>query len=156
MEKQDYTVNITVSATAREAFNGINNIPGWWTENWQGNSQNPDDEFTTHFGETFMTMKVAEMIPDQKVVWLVTDSYKHWVQQNRTEWIGTKISFEIAEKGNKTEIRFSHIGLVPGLECYNGCINAWGGYIQQSLSGLLNTGKGKPPPLETSRSAAKK
>ena len=155
MKKQDYTVDILVNATAREAFNGINDISTWWTENWEGSSQNLHDEFTTHFGETHMTMKVVEMIRDQKIVWLVTDSYKHWVQHNRTEWIGTKISFEIAERDNKTEICFSHIGLIPGLECYDGCSNAWAGYIQQSLFSLLNTGKGKPTLLEAKPMATK-
>jgi hypothetical protein len=34
------------------------------------------------------------------------------------------MSFEIAEKGGKTEIMVTHHGLVPEFECYDICSNA--------------------------------
>jgi hypothetical protein len=82
------------------------------------------------------------------VVWLVTDCYKHWLRNNKTEWIGTKISFDISEKDDKTQILFTHFGLIPTLECFEGCANAWIQYIQQSLLKLITTGKGQPNPKE--------
>ena len=50
MKIQDYTVTITVNATAKEAFDSINNVSRWWTENLEGSSQKLNDEFTVHFG----------------------------------------------------------------------------------------------------------
>jgi hypothetical protein len=50
--------------------------------------------------------------------------------KDKSEWTGTKMSFEIAEKDNKTEIRFTHRGLVPEFECYDICNNTWTQYIQ--------------------------
>ncbi|MEJ7830868.1 MAG: SRPBCC domain-containing protein, partial [Segetibacter sp.] len=137
MKEQDYTVSITVNATPQEAFKSINSVSKWWTENLEGSLQKLDDEFTVMFGDVHVsTQKLVEVIPDKKVVWLVTDSKLNFVK-DKHEWTDTKISFEIAEKGGKTQINFTHIGLVPQVECYSGCTNAWGQYIKGSLFKLL-------------------
>jgi len=62
MKKQDYTTTITVNASAQEAFKSINNVSKWWTEDMEGSSQKLNDVFTVRFGETWMTMKVVELI----------------------------------------------------------------------------------------------
>ena len=126
MKNQDYHTSITVNATPQEAFKSINSVTKWWTENLEGSSQKLNDEFTVRFDDVHVSkQKLVEVIPDKKVVWLVTDSRLNFVK-DKQEWTNTKISFEIAEKGGKTQIHFTHIGLVPEAECYNGCSNAWG------------------------------
>ena len=55
---------------------------------------------------------------------------------------GTKISFEISEQDNKTQLRFTHLGLVPEIECFDSCSNSWSQLIQQGLFSLITTGKG--------------
>lgn len=145
MKKQDYSTSIMVNAAAQDAFKSINNVSGWWTENLEGSSQKLNNEFTVRFGETFVTVKITELIPGGKIVWDVMDCNKPWLK-NKKEWVGTKISFEISEKDGKANIRFSHLGLVPAFECFDVCSNAWGQYIQQSLLSLINTGKGRPEP----------
>ena len=148
MKEQDLTIVITVKATAQEAFKNINSVTKWWTENLEGSSEKPGDEFTVRFGDVHLsTQKLVEVIPDKKVVWLVTDSQLNFIK-DKQEWTGTKISFEIVEKNNKTTIDFTHHGLVPGIECFNACSNAWGDYINNSLRSLVNTGKGQPTPKE--------
>jgi hypothetical protein len=67
--------------------------------------------------------------------------------QDKTEWIGTEIIFEIARKGDKTEVRFTHAGLIPDLECYDACSGAWCGYINSSLRDSITTGKEQPGQL---------
>jgi hypothetical protein len=66
--------------------------------------------------------------------------------------------FEISRKGNKTEIRFTHVGLVPEYECYDACSEGWGLYINSSLRDLITKGKGQPnvgqPMTETERALA--
>jgi hypothetical protein len=89
------------------------------------------------------TMKVTEMMPNKRVVWLVVDNYFDFTQ-DKTEWKNTKVVFEISTRENKTEIRFTHQGLVPAYECFDVCSSAWGSYVNGSLQSLIATGKGRP------------
>ena len=144
MKKQDYHTSITVNASAHEAFESTNAVSKWWTENLKGSSQKLNDEFTVRFDDVHVSkQKLVEVIPDKKVVWLVTDSKLNFIK-DKHEWTNTKISFEIAEKDGKTQIHFTHIGLVPEIECYGACTNAWGQYIKGSLFKLITEGKGTP------------
>ena len=87
--------------------------------------------------------KLVEVIPDKKVVWLVTDSKLNFIE-DQSEWTGTKISFELSNRDNKTQIHFTHAGLVPEVECYIDCVRGWDHYIKGSLFKLLTEGKGSP------------
>jgi len=144
MEKQNYTASIKVDATPQEVFKSINNVTDWWTENTEGSSQKLNDEFTVRFGDIhYSNQKLVEFVPNKKLVWLVTDSHLNWIK-DKQEWTNTKISFEIISKGTYTQLIFTHIGLVPELECYNDCRKGWDQYIKDSLFRLLTSGKGIP------------
>ena len=148
MKKQNYNVSITVNATAQEAFKSINNVTKWWTENLEGSSQKLNDEFTVQFGDVhYSKQKLVEVVPGKKVVWLVTDSKLNFLK-DKQEWTNTKISFELSKLDDRTQIHFTHMGLVPEIECFDACSNAWSQYIQGSLLNLITTGKGQPNPIE--------
>jgi hypothetical protein len=160
MATSDFTTTILVDQTPKEAFNAINNVRGWWSEEIEGSTDKLDDEFKYHFEDIHRCqLKLIEFIADKKVVWLVMDNYfkpgifdhsSHHFRSNdrftedKSEWTGTKISFEISKKDNKTQIRFTHLGLVPEYECFDVCSNGWTHYIQLSLLRLITTGKGQP------------
>ena len=149
MEAQNYSTSIVVNASAHKAFESINNVPKWWTENLEGSSQQLNDEFTVRFGNVhYSKQKLVEVVPDKKVVWLVTDCKLNFVKDQH-EWTNTRIIFEIFTQENQTHIRFTHIGLVPDYECFTACSNAWSQYIDQSLQSLIITGKGQPSQKET-------
>lgn len=144
MTKTDYTTTLETTRTPNEAYTAINNVAGWWTENFEGASKKVGDEFTVTFGETWIKLKVEELVNNYKVVWLVTDCFKHFLQ-NKKEWVGTRIVFDISREGNeKTHITFTHHGLTSPLECYEICCDAWSGYLGGSLERLIDTGKGTP------------
>ena len=110
---------------------------------WREIHKKLNDEFSVRFDAMhFSKQRLVEVMPDKKIVWLVTDSKLSWLT-NKTEWTNTKVSFEISNHNNKTQIHFTHIGLVPEVECYNDCVNGWNQYIG-SLFKLLTEGKGQP------------
>ena len=142
--EKSFNTTISVDQTPNEAFNAINNVRGWWSEDIEGKTEKLNDEFTYHYRDTHRSkMKIIEVIPDKKVVWLVLDNYFTFTK-DKTEWIGTKIIFEISQKDNKTQIHFTHLGLVPEYECYDKCFNGWSIFINSSLRSLITKGKGQP------------
>jgi hypothetical protein len=141
---QDYTAAFTVDQTPMRAFDAINDVRGWWSGNIEGGTDKLGDVFTYRYEDIhYSKQKITEFVPGKKVVWLVLDSYLNFIK-DKTEWNGTKIVFEVSKKGAKTEVRFTHRGLVPEVECYGACSDAWGSYIRGSLRGLVTTGKGYP------------
>jgi hypothetical protein len=155
MKNTDYNTTILVNGTLEEAFQAINAVKKWWTENVDGNSQKVGDEFTVTFGTTWKTFKIVEMVPSNKIVWEVMDCNLPW-NDNKTEWTGTKIIFGIKAKDRQAEINFIHQGLVPAFNCYDACSNAWGEYLYESLAELINRGKGKPNPKEEKKGSKTK
>jgi hypothetical protein len=144
MNGQNLTISFTVDQSAEEVFDAINNVRGWWSGEIDGHTDKPGAEFTYRYKDVHRsTQKIIEFVPGRKVVWRVVDSQVNFVK-DRTEWNGTDIVFEIARKDGRTELRFTHVGLVPVFECYGGCSGAWGFYINDSLRSLITTGKGQP------------
>jgi hypothetical protein len=144
MNTPDFSTTILVDQTPKEAFDAINNVRGWWSEEIEGSTTTLNDEFTYHYEDVHnCKMKLVEVVPGKKVVWLVLDNYFKFTK-DKTEWTGTKIIFDISEKDGKTQIRFTHQGLVPAYECFDICRDAWTNYIQNSLCNLITIGKGQP------------
>jgi hypothetical protein len=145
MKTTDFTTAFLVDQTPEEAFEAIINVCGWWTgkPGIEGSTGKLGDEFTYRYEpHHYSKQKITELIPGKKVVWNVTDSTINFVE-DKSEWTGTKITFDISKNGDKTKVRFTHVGLVPGIECYDGCSNAWGSYINNSLRDLIISGKGQ-------------
>ena len=146
MENQNFATSFLVDQTPEEVFNAINNVRGWWSGEIEGDTDKLNAEFTYRVPDMhYSKQKIMEFIPGKKVVWHVSDASLSFVK-DKNEWKGTNIVFEIAKKGNKTEVRFTHIGLVPDFECYNDCSNAWGMLINGNLRKLITTGKVQPSP----------
>jgi uncharacterized protein YndB with AHSA1/START domain len=144
MTAPNFTTTILVGQTPNEVFTAITNVRGWWSEEIEGTTNKPNAEWTYHFEDVHRCkMKIVEFVPGQKVVWLVMDNYFSFTK-DKSEWKGNKIIFEISKKGNKTQLQFAQVGLVPEYECYDICQNAWNTYIQKSLYSLITTGKGQP------------
>ncbi len=144
MNDQNFAAALLIDRSPKEAFDAINNVRGWWSEEIEGTTDKLGAEFTYRYQDVHRCkLKITELIPDRKVVWYVVDNYFNFTK-DKSEWKGTTISFDISQRGNKTEIRFTHLGLVPDYECYDVCSDAWGSYISGSLRSLIATGKGAP------------
>ena len=138
-----FTTTFFVDQTPHEVFTAINNVRGWWLGEITGGTDKLNDEFDYRMEDIhYSRQKLVEVIPDKRVVWSVTDSQLSFIE-DKDEWTNTRIIFDITEINNKTQVRFTHIGLVPAIECYDACSNAWEQLIQESLVSLITTGKGK-------------
>ena len=146
MATSDFTTTFLVDQTPKEVFNAINNVREWWTgePGIEGSTDKLGDEFIYRYKDLhYSKQKITELIPGKKVVWLITDSKLNFIK-DKQEWTGTKIIFEIDKKGDKTEVRFTHAGLVPDIECYDDCSNAWSSYINGSLQNFTTKAKLQP------------
>jgi hypothetical protein len=148
MADKNFTTTFSVDQPPEKALEAIKNFRGWWSEEVKGDSDKLGDEFTYRYQDVHTSrMKLVELIPNERAAWLVLDNYFNFTE-DKTEWTGTKIVFDISKKDNHTEIQFTHEGLVPAYECFDICSDAWGSYINGSLRSLITTGKGSPNPKE--------
>jgi hypothetical protein len=153
MKTTNFTTAFLVDQTPEEAFGAIMNVREWWTgkPGIEGSIDKLGDEFTYRYEpHHYSKQKITELIPGKKVVWKVTDSSINFVE-DKSEWTGTKITFDISKKDGKTQVRFTHVGLVPGIECYDGCSNAWGSYINNSLRNLITSARGQHKVLSANK-----
>ncbi len=147
-KKGDYTIAIRVDQTPKQVFDAINNVRGWWSGDITGITDKVGEVWTYRYKDLHRsTQRITELVAGKRVVWHVTDSHLSFVKDT-TEWNGTDIVFDIARKGDKTELRFTHVGLAPAVECYGDCSDAWRFYVRDSLRKLITTGKGAPNPTE--------
>jgi anti-sigma regulatory factor (Ser/Thr protein kinase) len=140
----NFTAAFSVDETPEEVFQAINNVCGWWSEDIEGGADKAGGEFTYRYEDAHRCrIQVTELVAGERVAWRVLDNYFDFTQ-DKAEWKDTEIRFEITARDGKTEIRFTHVGLVPEYECFDVCSNSWGFYLYTSPRALIRTGRGLP------------
>ena len=144
MNEQSYTTTITVEAPPADAYAAINDVRAWWGQDVEGPTDVLGAEFTFRGQDQHRSkIKVAELVPGERVVWHVGDTYLAFVTDQR-EWVDTTIRFDISPTDTGSMIRFSHVGLLPEHQCFEVCAPAWTFFIVDSLRALINSGVGEP------------
>src|ERR1019366_2354637 len=101
-----YTTTLVVDQSPEQAFDAINDVRGWWSEDIEGRTDKVGEEFTFRGKDIhYSRIQVTELIPGESVAWLVLDNYINFVD-DQSEWKGTEIRFAISKKGDGAEIRF--------------------------------------------------
>ena len=140
----NFTCTLNTHRSPQEVWDAVCVVPGWWAPDFRGASKALNDEFEARFGDVhYSKQRVVELEPAKRIVWLVTDSRLSFLEDER-EWNGTRIVFDISEADGYTQLRLTHEGLQPQVECYDACTDAWSRYLEFSLQRLLDTGKGQP------------
>ena len=112
VQTQDYQCTIAARISPAEAFEGIARVAEWWRD-FTGRARKAGDTFTVRFGKTFVDFRIADAIAPTHAVWQVTDSNLEWLQDKK-EWTGTTVVWDISsDDGGKTQVRMTHVGLVP-------------------------------------------
>ena len=151
---KNYNCTFQVDQPAAHVYESICDVADWWTTHITGQSHKINDTFTITFGETVLHFKIVEGVPYQKITWLVTDSYIHWLN-DKSEWTNTKLIFEIQEmKEGTCKVSITHSGLVPEVECFENCKKGWDFYAGVSLRKLITEGKGLPDTPMTARATS--
>lgn len=138
MKDQHFTTTVVVDQPPAVVYNTILDVRSWWSglygETFEGNSEIQGDEFSflAGGGMHYTKQKLVELVPNEKLVWLVTEANLSFVEKT-DEWKGTKLMFEISAEQDKSRIVFTHIGLVSEFQCYESCAPAWTQYIQERL-----------------------
>ena len=143
MNEQSYTTTILVDQTPAAVFAAIKDARTWWTgePGVSGNTDKLGDVFTYQYRDVHRsTHKITELVTERKIVWHTLEAQLNFVP-NKSEWTGTDIVFDITKQVDQTEVHFTHIGLVPAIQCYGDCSGAWGYYINECLRGLITIGK---------------
>lgn len=148
MSGENYTAIFIFDKSPEEVFNAISDISAWWSEDMKGNSHNLHDEFEVRFADIhYSRQKLTDVTLNKRIVWLVTDSHLSFLE-DKSEWNNTEISFDISVDAGKTQLTFTHKGLVPQIECFDACSKGWNYYLQESLYKFITTGKGNPNKIE--------
>src|SRR5690554_4014385 len=124
--KKNFTSTIIVDAAPEEVFEAVKDFRAWWSEDIEGNTDKLNETFSYHYKNIHLCkIKFIEAVPSKKLVYQVVDNYFNFVN-DQSEWVNTKLIFEIGKEGNKTKVTFTHEGLVPEYECYNVCYDEIG------------------------------
>lgn len=144
--RNGYTTSYTVAQSPAEVFSAILDVPAWWTGEVEGTAAVVGAEFSyRHPPQHYSRQRVTELEVARRVVWKVVASELSFVSEP-AEWTGSEIIFEITPKPGGTELQFTHVGLLPDVECYDACSAGWIHYIGGSLHSLITTGAGLPDP----------
>ena len=144
MKTQNYTtancsVTIEVPKSPDDVFGHLtNDVSKFWPEEFEGKSTKINDEFIFTTGDShYSKNKVVELIPDKKVVWLVTESIR---KTDNFDWTGTKMIFELLPNGNKTLLQFTYDGVILENE-YDRLVQICDMVIKENLYKFLMNGK---------------
>lgn len=134
--KNSFTYSFESAKSPEEIYDLLLDIDKWWSgihnESITGKSDKINDEFSFSAGggAHYSKQKLVELIPNKRIVWLVSESHLSYLT-DADEWENTRLCFDIYKDGDITKVTFTHDGLVPKIECYDSCTNAWTQYFEK-------------------------
>lgn len=124
------------------ALTSLEELSGWWTEEVQGDGRlggKIDFVFRKRTGDLRgnIVMEVKEAKGPSDVRWRCVEG--------PAEWIGTDVTFQLAEKGGQTTLLFGHRNWREAVEFTSHCSTKWATFLF-SLREYVETGHGRPAP----------
>lgn len=136
----DILHRVGIKASPAETYKALATLPGlagWWTTDTRGATE-VGRVIAFRFGDRGgFDMKVLELDRARRVLWQVAEG--------PAEWVGTKVSFDLAPEGNATLVRFKHAGWREPSDFMHHCSTKWATFLL-SLKSLIEGGKGAPFP----------
>lgn len=120
-------------AKVYEALTTSHGLAEVWTQDLIFKAQ-PDAVNEFRFGDEAPTkMKITELVENKKMSWHCVDS--------DPQWVGTNVSFELAQRGKKTSVVLRHTDWASVTEFYRFCNYNWAIFLL-SLKQYCEDGKG--------------
>jgi uncharacterized protein YndB with AHSA1/START domain len=140
----DILHRVGIKASSEKVFKALatrDGLAGWWTTltQWDGKLGSTIKFRFSENGREIggCDVKVAELRPAERVLWRVTEG--------PSEWVGTKVSFELKQEGDYAIVLFKHLDWKEPVEFMHHCSTKWAVFLI-SLKELVETGKGTPNP----------
>lgn len=125
------TINVYRALTTREG------LAGWWTKDIRG-SCDVGGVIEFSFGPRGrIDMKVLQLEPGRRITWQVV--------AGPSDWIGSKVSFELKQESEQTTVLFRHEGWKEESEFMHHCSTKWASFLM-SMKALVEGGNGAPFP----------
>jgi hypothetical protein len=140
---QDYKRAVSAKVSAEQAYRKVARVSDWWNQRSTGRIQKAGDTFRVDFGETWVDFEVVEAVPNERMVWRVTDCHLHSFKDH-TEWKGTSVIWDLTTAHDTTTVTMTHAGLTPEVECFEACKAGWNFHVGESLIKLLTEDRGLP------------
>ncbi|MEM8694007.1 MAG: SRPBCC domain-containing protein [Pseudomonadota bacterium] len=149
MNMKSYQKSIDVSAHPAAVFEAVTRgVEHWWTRHDQPLIRIGDRaKFTFPPGVSYWTFELTCMDHPSRVEWTCVDAlhiHEGQPKEIETEWLDTKVVWDITAQGDGALIRLEHAGLTPDLLCYDVCEAGWDMFFLGSLKQYLDTGQGAP------------
>ena len=142
----DIIHRVGVKAPADKVYRAVSTVEGvggWWTEETTGESK-VGKSFTVVFRDHGadsekgrMVIEVTKLEPGKAVQWRV--------KEGPPEWVGTDITFSLAQEGEYTILMFGHRNWREPVEFMAHCSTKWATFLL-SLRELVERGRGQPAP----------
>lgn len=125
MSVADILHDLPIKAPARRVFDTVSTPAGldiWWADRSAGQRQT-DSLYDLGFGPGYQwKARVTRCEPDS--------AFELEFVQADDDWTGTRVTFQIEPKGDRTWLRFSHTGWPSTNEHYRISCNCWAMYLR--------------------------
>ena len=130
------------AAKVHEAVGTPQGVAGWWTRNTAGTAGvggMVNVRFLHGNGNEIgaMDFEFTRLEPGREVGWRIL--------AGPPEWVGTDVTFELAEDGDMTILLFGHRNWKEPVEFMAHCSMKWAVFLM-SLRDFVETGIGRPAP----------
>jgi uncharacterized protein YndB with AHSA1/START domain len=131
---------VRIRATPEKVYRRVASTAGiaeWFTQ-----ASSPDyrkgGTLELRFSDERVSFTITELAEPSRIVWHCT------TQEN--SWFNTDIVFEFVAQGDRTVVRFDHLGWPEVTDRFRDCSTSWA-YFLESLRSLLEEGRGTPESL---------
>ncbi|HEY7915440.1 MAG TPA: SRPBCC domain-containing protein [Acidimicrobiales bacterium] len=138
----DIRHRVAISAPLEGVYEAVATKEGlsqWWSRDGVRGDSSEGSKLQFFFGqpEPAAVMEVTRLSPDGHVSWTCIEG--------ETEWVGTKLAFDLTRKDDETVVMFTHADWREPGEFMAHCSARWA-YFLLSLKSYKETGKGTPFP----------